>query len=201
MSALLGRPLALAFMIAAGCGGRAGEPRAIPTDASSSAAYEGGSAVDVVTQTEANRDVTTCAGAQDCMALSLASNSVYCCMDNACVADQPGYCTDANVQLIHASSYDQSCRTDADCVAVTEGNACDWGGGICPNATINKGAIAQYQSDTAKTRAASCTLASSCGVSLVPCCLNGSCRWDVQCSSALAAAGDGGTDAGDASAE
>jgi hypothetical protein len=127
MSALLVRPLVVAFVLVAGCGGRASDPHAIPTDASSSAGSEAGSAVNVVTQAEANLDVTTCTSAQDCMPLYFASNSAYCCMDNACVADQPGYCTDANVQLIQASNYDQSCRSDADCVAVTEGNACDWG--------------------------------------------------------------------------
>jgi len=172
----------------AGCGGRASEPRVTPSDASSNAGPDGGSAVDVM---------TVCATAQDCNALSTASNSVYCCTDNACVADQPGDCTDANVQLIQASSYDQSCKTDTDCVPISEGNACDLLP-CCANATISKAALAQYQSDLAKTRVASCStghLGCNCATYNF-CCLNGSCQWDVECSSALAAAGDAGTDGG-----
>jgi hypothetical protein len=199
VTAAAARPPLAWFIVVAGCGGRASEPRAIPTDASSSAAYEGGSAVDVITQTEASLDVaTSCAGAQDCMALSLVSNSVYCCMDNACVADQPGYCTDANVQLIQASSYDQSCKTDADCVAVSEGNACDLLP-FCPNATISRAALAQYQSDLAKTRLASCSSPwlASC-TPYIFCCQDGACLWGSQCLPAPAAAdATPGSDASD----
>jgi hypothetical protein len=191
MSALLAWPFALEFTIVAGCGGRASEPRATPSDASSHAGPEGGSAVDVM---------TVCATAQDCNALSTASSSVYCCTDNACVADQPGDCTDANVQLIQASSYDQSCKTDTDCVPISEGNACDLLP-CCPNATISKSALAQYQSDLAKTRLGSCSISPTYGCNCGTynfCCLNGSCQWDAECSSALAAAGDAGTDGGGA---
>jgi hypothetical protein len=189
MSAILARPFALAFTIVAGCGGRASEPRATPSDASSNAGPEGGSAADVM---------TVCATAQDCNALSTASNPVYCCTDNACVADQPGDCTDANVQLIQASSYDQSCTTDTDCVPISEGNACDaLFGSCCANATISRAAFAQYQSDLAKTRVASCTTGGrfTCNCATYPiCCLGGSCNWG--CSSPLVAAGDAGTDGG-----
>lgn len=184
---LLGRPSALAFVLLAGCGGRASGALATTPDAGPDAPFEGGSAVDVITRTEAS----LCANAQDCPPPSEDSNSVYCCTDNACLPNQPGYCTDANEQLVLASSYDQSCKTDADCLAVAEGNGCNVGAFDCPNAAINRGAYAQYQSDIAKTHAASCNIGifSGCVGTSDPCCQNGSC---VQCSSALAQAGDAG---------
>jgi hypothetical protein len=174
MSAGLVRPLVAALVFAAGCGGRA-------TDNGDAAIIN---------------NVTVCSSAQDCNALSTASSSVYCCTDNACVADQPGDCTDANVQLIQASSYDQSCKTDTDCVPISEGNACDLLP-CCPNATISKTALAQYQSDLAKTRLASCStgnLGCNCATYNF-CCQGGSCQWG--CSSPLVAA-DAGSDASDA---
>jgi hypothetical protein len=148
--------------------------------------------------------MTACSSAQDCMALSTASNSVYCCSNNSCVADQPDECTDANVQLIQASNYDQSCKTNSDCVSISEGNACDLLP-CCPNATISKGAFAQYQSDLAKTRLGSCSIPPTYGCSCGTydfCCLNGSCQWDVACSGApLAADANPGRAAGDAGEE
>jgi hypothetical protein len=166
-----------ALVFAAGCGGRA--------------AYKGGDAA-------LSNNVTVCSSAQDCNALSTASHSVYCCTDNACVADQPGDCTDANVQLIQASSYDQSCQTDSDCVPISEGNACDVLG-CCANATISKDALAQYQSDLAKTRVASCStgnLGCNCAVYNF-CCNGGSCQWPCSSPRVVADAGSDASDAGE----
>jgi hypothetical protein len=150
---------------------------------------------------KASLDVTTCSSAQDCNALSTASNPVYCCTDNACVADQPGDCTDANVRLIQASSYDQSCTTDTDCVPISEGNACDaLFGSCCANATISRAAFAQYQSDLAKTRVASCTTGGrfTCNCATYPiCCLGGSCNWGCSFPPVAADAGSDASDAGE----
>jgi hypothetical protein len=112
------------------------------------------SAVDVVTQTEAGDD-----------------------------AGQSGYCADADVQLIRASSYDQSCNADTDCVSVSEGNACETGFLDCPNATIGKGGLSQYQSDIAKVRSASSNTVASCFPYGVPCCRSGTCRNSTDCDS------------------
>ena len=47
---------------------------------------------------------------------------------------------------IRASTYDQACTTDADCVSVFDGNVCS-AHCRCPNSAINKGQLARYQSD------------------------------------------------------
>jgi hypothetical protein len=47
---------------------------------------------------------------------------------------------------IAASSYDQSCRQDADCVPVYQGELCN-AECTCPNAAINSGDVARYQAD------------------------------------------------------
>jgi hypothetical protein len=56
---------------------------------------------------------------------------------------------------ILASSYDQSCMQDTDCVGVASGtfctNACQ-----CPNDAINKGAQAQYFADFPNVKGAQC---------------------------------------------
>jgi hypothetical protein len=54
-------------------------------------------------------------------------------------------CTDASVELIQASSYDQTCTVDSDCVGIAEGNLCDHCD--CVNAAINVRDEARYQSD------------------------------------------------------
>jgi hypothetical protein len=43
---------------------------------------------------------------------------------------------------ISAASFNQSCSTDADCVAIAEGSLC--GPCFCPNAAINQGALPAY---------------------------------------------------------
>ncbi len=86
-----------------------------------------------------------------------------------------------SAQLIQASSYDQSCKTDTDCVWVAEGDFCRPGAGNCPNAAISKSANAQYQADVAKTRAASCYAPGNCGAESGPCCIAGQCQVGSQC--------------------
>jgi hypothetical protein len=99
-------------------------------------------------------------------------------------------CTDADVQLIQASNYDQTCTTDSDCVAVAEGNFCFPPN--CPSAAINVSATAQYNADVAMTNAAICGGASSCPTFSGPCCRGGSCSLGAACVSAADAGAESG---------
>jgi hypothetical protein len=90
-------------------------------------------------------------------------------------------------KLIQASDYDQSCRVDADCWKIVEGDACDPCGFSCLSGrgrAINVAAMDQYNSDVANTPAVArefngqvCTetcIPSSSSVS--PCCVGGTCE-------------------------
>lgn len=149
--------------------------------------------------------VGACASKEDCLNYPFpAGLGVWCCVDKTCVyglsADNAVACTDANMQLIQASNYDQSCHTDDDCVAVAEGNFCVPGATFCPfSGAINKSAYAQYQADVAKTNAAICGAGGSCGASLGPCCQSGTCQTGNTC--AALPPPDAAADSGDASAE
>jgi hypothetical protein len=100
-------------------------------------------------------------------------------------ASPPGSVSDAtSCATISASSYDQTCANDADCVAIAEGNACIPCGLSCNTATINAGALAQYKADIANTPAETPS-SRGCGVSCLivpgPCCRAGRCHTDMQC--------------------
>jgi hypothetical protein len=47
-----------------------------------------------------------------------------------------------NPEVISASSFNQTCQSDADCVAVYQGSLCT--DCLCPNAAINQGALSAY---------------------------------------------------------
>jgi len=148
-----------------------------------------------------------CTGRYDCIPLySLESTNqsspVPCCTDGVCGLEPSDYCTDADVQLIQASNYRQSCAVDTDCVAVGEGNVCYPGSTNCSNAAINKSDYAQYQADVAKTNGASCYAPGSCGSESGPCCVAGTCQIGDQCSNPgpTDAAADTGADAATADA-
>ena len=151
--------------------------------------------------------VGACASRQDCIDNNHpfpAGLGVWCCIDRTCVyglsAVNAVACTDANVQPIQASNYDQSCQMDDDCVAVAEGNFCVPGATFCPlSGAINKSAYAQYQADVAKTNAAICGAVGSCGYSLGPCCQSGTCATGNTC--AVFQPPDAAADSGDASDE
>jgi hypothetical protein len=162
-------------LVALGCGGTVTDA---PDSAPISAARDSAAVDDA--QSEA---AVACSSGYDCSSLftSAPSSSVPCCTDEVCRLEPYDDCTDANAQLIQASNYDQSCTTDTDCVAVAEGNFCYPGAGNCPNAAISKSANAQYQADTAKTRAASCYAPGNCGTGPGPCCLGGTCSFSLQC--------------------
>jgi hypothetical protein len=103
----------------------------------------------------------------------------FCCMD------PPAACTDANVQIIQASNYDQTCKTDADCMAVGEGNACYACVIECTSATINVNAHSRYLADVAKTPAGRYAGSTGCHCpepgGFGPCCIAGACHYDMQC--------------------
>ena len=126
---------------------------------------------------------TQCTTVQDCQDLVTATEAV-CCVEEQCLVGTAAMgvsCLDPQVQMIQASSYDQSCDADTDCIAIAEGDFCVPGAANCPSAAISKSAQAQYQSDVANTNAAFCSApsscdASSCGTSLGPSCVKGTCE-------------------------
>jgi hypothetical protein len=108
--------------------------------------------------------------------------------EQACNSDQPGGsfccavtadagCTDGGIT---ASSYDQSCTIDSDCIAVAEGDSCSLCGFNCPNAAINVGQYGKYLADIAYTPAdisgqrQACS--DVCRVTNAPCCVGGACQ-------------------------
>ncbi len=103
-----------------------------------------------------------------------------------CAVDEDAGCTE-----IEASNYDQSCKSDSDCVTVSVGNACEKCVFACGEnvGAINAAAIAQYTADVAMTPAGvgfcGCP---SVGV-VVPCCRSGQCHADNECSSRDGSAG------------
>lgn len=157
-------------------------------------------------------DSAACATADDCFDLTQTSRisanqpAAYCCVHGTCLYGQAATDgvsrTNANVQLIVASNYAQSCQADSDCVAVAEGNFCFPGAGNCANAAIYKSASSQYQTDIAKTNAAICRIGSSCRGGFGPCCRSGLCQWGSQCSeSASPTVGEVGVEWGDGNPE
>jgi hypothetical protein len=151
-----------------------------------------------------------CAVPQDCIdfsSIGINQPLAACCINNACIYGQAAFdavhCTDADVQLILASNYDQSCQTDSDCIGVGEGNFCIPGARNCPSsAAINRSAYSQYQADVAKTNASICSAVSSCGGGFGPCCRHGFCQMGPVCSDSSSRPEDeAGADSGDGSAE
>jgi hypothetical protein len=95
-------------------------------------------------------------------------------------------CTDANVELIQASNYDQSCTVDSDCVAIAAGNACFPCVVLCQTGgAINHSAVSSYESDISKTIGAGETSGVQCGcpAGFAPCCRAGMCHADPECES------------------
>jgi hypothetical protein len=101
-----------------------------------------------------------------------------------CSNDPPSEtCTAAN---IHASSYDQTCQTDSDCILVVDGYACASCAVCAPLSAINRSAISQYAADVAKIVApakAGGGCAPCCGPVQLACCQGGLCHADTSCSS------------------
>lgn len=133
----------------------------------------------------------SCAAAQECIIpLALVwGGGVYCCIDHVCTNNLPKTCPDGSSRPIKASNYDQSCKTDMDCVVINEGNACSLISN-CGAAAINRNDYAKYQSDIANRP---CIGPSSCGrTGAGPCCRNGQCQWSIALCHALPACVDAG---------
>ena len=92
---------------------------------------------------------------------------------------------------VMASSFNQSCTSNSDCVAVTDPESC------CPGVAINGTAQAQYMAAASQAAANGCTSAractGSCGIAL-PCCIGGKCEIGATdtCEGGGPDAGDGG---------
>ena len=79
-------------------------------------------------------------------------------------------------RMIVASSFDQSCVSDFDCVGVAEGNACEACGLACPLAAISKRALPTYQAAIANSPAtAGEPCETNCPEYGSPCCNSGRC--------------------------
>jgi hypothetical protein len=103
-------------------------------------------------------------------------------------------CTDANIEDIEPSNYDQTCSVDSDCVEIAAGNACYACIVLCHNGgAINHGSLSAYESDISKTIGAGETsdLTSDCfcPAAFGPCCRGGTCHADLQCTVPIAEAG------------
>lgn len=86
-----------------------------------------------------------CGASADC-----AAPKSFCDLGmGACSMDQSA-CSEAGIHpppcdTISATSYDQSCQTDMDCVGVYSGSTCS--ACFCPNSAINVNAQSAYQHD------------------------------------------------------
>jgi hypothetical protein len=129
-----------------------------------------------------------CSTAQDCAGgfteLNSGSSDAFCCVQEQCLVGQAALdvaCADPEVQMIQASNYDQACRVDSDCMAISVGNFCIPGATNCPNAAINQSSKAHYLADVANTNAAFCSAPGNCSAAVVcggstgPWCVNGAC--------------------------
>ncbi|HXN32718.1 MAG TPA: hypothetical protein VN894_12685 [Polyangiaceae bacterium] len=150
----------------------AGDAWSVPTDAASTDAEPG----------DAPAMAHPCESPQDCAPMF--GPQIYCCIDHVCIEGQAAEslsCDDPDAQVIQASNYDQSCTTDSDCVAVSEGSFCYPGGGGCPTAAIRASALAQYQADVSKTWAASSCFGLSGCPAFGSCCRAGMCQANQGC--------------------
>jgi hypothetical protein len=113
-------------------------------------------------------------------------------------------CCDAGHSIL-ASAYDQSCRADTDCVAISEGDPCVACAFSCAsNAAINEEAVAQYESDIAGTSALAAAVDGGCFTAACRGTLSLPSDWGPFCCSGMCHVGSacsGPGDAGDAATE
>ena len=114
--------------------------------------------------------------------------TMLCCALNA----------DAGCAEIQASSYDQSCANDSDCVTVNVGDPCEACVFACGEnvSAINASAMARYKADVDKTPAAVALCGCPAFLRPPPCCRGGQCHADNECVPL-----DGSTDGADANPE
>ena len=126
--------------------------------------------------------------------------SSFCCK----VFPDAGSCAPGVDGGILASSYDQSCTTDRDCVAIGQGDSCGLCAFRCPNAAISASALDKYVAEIASTPAGvSGQRPDECGGDCTddpgPCCVAGECRFGVGAGCSFRGSPDAGST--DASAE
>ena len=92
----------------------------------------------------------------------------------ALLADASGDGPCTSTASILASSFDQSCVSDLDCVPVGQGSVCAECGFVCPSAAINNGALAAYQA-AAVDGGGTFTGLCGCPAYGPPCCHQGQC--------------------------
>ena len=88
---------------------------------------------------------------------------------------------DGAIANIDDSDYDQSCTTDADCVAVPQGDVCYDCIRACRGGVVNRTAEAQYRSDIAKLAQSDANTQCFCPLEFTLCCVDGECRSDGKC--------------------
>ena len=189
--------LGMSFALVA-CSSGSGAPGPADASAPDSAIADSGADTDADSAANADAPVVACTSPDDCAIHIPAGPAVFCCLGGTCVFGEAALastCDDPGGQTIKASNYDQSCASDSDCVAVTEGDFCVPGANVCPMATISKSGLAQYQADVAKTQAAVCGAFAGCPELGTPCCRSGTCQPGVSCtapSDTLPACADAG---------
>lgn len=126
--------------------------------------------------------------AQDCETNPPNPGGAFCCLalsdaGSLTVDSGPDAAETGGDCVISASSYDQSCMQDTDCVEVTATNYCNAEACLCGGSAINMNALAQFNADVATTPlglhpgGGGCPCASLFG----PCCRQGTCT--AECSS------------------
>ncbi len=97
---------------------------------------------------------------------------------------------------IQASTYDQTCKVDSDCIEIPVGNTCNASTFVCgAKGAINVGAKAQYTADVDKTPAAGAQCLESQPSPLPPCCVAGQCQAECLSPAESEDAGDANSDA------
>jgi hypothetical protein len=121
---------------------------------------------------------------------------------NAAAESAPASCMN---HFIQASSYDQSCNVDTDCVAIAEGDTCVACAFSCGNnAAISKGAVAEYNSAIAGTSALAAAADGGCFTAACGGTVSGRSDWGPFCCGGICHVGSvcpNLGDAGDAAAE
>jgi hypothetical protein len=155
---------------------------------SSTRTVEGAADASVMTpdaQSDASFDASTCVAEGGlCAAASTACGAI---ISSACGPSEVccvGPCmVDGNEVVIRASSYDQSCSTDSDCIAIATGGTCLPCIILCATTTaaINRAAQPEYMADISGTLAAAAH-GGGCGCPAgglgEACCRGGMCSTD-----------------------
>jgi hypothetical protein len=117
-------------------------------------------------------------GPDDACGSEITPAGFFCCFKT-----YASTCGDNGVLNVLAADFDQRCESDADCVAIGEGNACFPCAMSCTNAAINKADEANYQTAVAKAppHTGINITCGSCPRQPMSCCIQGRCHADSNC--------------------